>query len=131
MGFFGKLLGTDKAVDIADKTISTGLTLIDNAFYTDEEKAANKQVMINAWMKAHELISKETSPKSISRRVVAWSIIGLFSLAFINGCIYISFEDYDRLDKLIEWVDRTKLGWAFCGVIGFYFLTHITQAGKG
>lgn len=128
MGILGQLLGTDKAMDIADKTVSGGLTLLDNAFYTDEEKAAHKEALINSWMKVQELINKESSPKSISRRVIAWSIIALFSLSFVSGLIYISLEDYDRLDALKDWVEQSMLGWAFCGVIGFYFLTHLIQA---
>jgi hypothetical protein len=127
MSIFGRLLGSDKALDIAEKGLTGGMSLLDAAFYTDQEKAENKQKMTEAWLKTQELIGKESSPTSISRRIIAWSVIGMTIVTFACGLIFIGFGADARLDILIKWSVAMKLDWAFVGVIGFYFGAHLIR----
>jgi hypothetical protein len=125
MSFFGKLLGSDKALDVVDKGLNGGMRILDAAFYTDQEKAENKAQMTKVWIELQQLIGKESSPTSISRRIIAWAVIGTSILTFCCGLILIGFDANDRLNILIEWTQAMKMDWAFVGVIGFYFGAHL------
>ena len=82
MSFFGKVFGSDAAID---KVIGHGKELLDDAFYTDEEKAADRaqaaretRGLINEWI-------KNSQGQNLARRVLALSIgfvwLGLFLIA--------------------------------------------------
>ena len=73
MSFLGKLFGSDKALD---KVIDTASSLLDEAFYTDQEEAVDKasarteaQAMVIKWMEA-------STGSRLARRVIAFAITG-------------------------------------------------------
>jgi hypothetical protein len=49
-------------------------------------------------------------------------------VTFFCGVVLISFEEEQKLGKLMEWVIAMKLDWAFVAVITFYFAPHIFAA---
>ncbi len=130
MSFFGKLLGSDKALDIVDKGLSGGVKLLDSAFYTEQEKAEHTQAMTKTWIELQTLIGKESSPTSISRRIIAWSVIGTSITTFGCGVVLIGFDDWDKLQRLIDWTQAMKMDWAFVAVICFYFGAHVLGKSK-
>lgn len=80
MSWFGKLFGTDAAVE---KTIGYARDLIDESFYTDQEEAADRAVarkeaqgMVIEWINASQ-------GSRLSRRIIALSITGTWLSIFI------------------------------------------------
>lgn len=125
--FFGRLFGTDRAVE---KVVDTATTLLDEAFYTDEEKAVSRaearreaQGMVVEWMNA-------TSGSRLARRVIAFMITGtwLFQHTMSTLMLSISVWTTDRslTGKLMgssELLDArsAEMQSAVLLILGFYF----------
>lgn len=121
MGWVGKLLGTDKAVEGIKNVAEHGMQIWDMSSMTAQER-------IIAFKETVKAMSSDAT--AISRRHLLWMIIGLNSWAFLVGIIWSALGWDDRVADLISLVEAFKLGWAFAGAVSFYFLTHIVN-GKG
>ena len=125
MGWFGKMLGTDKAMDTVKESAKSTFSIIDEAFYTDQEKADNKAKAANMWLQVQKVVATQSAPTAISRRIIAWSIIGIVTFMVLQGCLYVAFEDDARIDSLIKLAKAFWIGEAFTSVMVFYFGAHI------
>lgn len=130
MSWFGKLLGTDKAMDTVNTVAKESFSIINNAFYTDQEKAESRNKAATVWLRAQEVVSKQSAPTAISRRIIAWSVITLIGFFSFQGAIYIGFDDASRLKALIDFVKAMWIGEAFTTVMVFYFGAHILGGRK-
>jgi hypothetical protein len=84
MSFFGKLFGTEAALNSVVKGVTEGL---DALVYTDEEKAqagakerTEARSMVVNWMAA-------TQGQNLARRLIALSITGVWLLMYITSVI--------------------------------------------
>jgi len=138
MSVIAKLFGADEVIS---KTIDTVDRVVDEAFYTKEEQAADKakakergQAFLLTWLEA-------TSPSRLARRVLAFLFSGVFLFMIVVAtCLQMAAiwvfdpEVADKLtasaalvDARIMFLDR-PITW----ILGFYFAPHlIAQAGKG
>jgi len=80
MSFWGRIFGTDKALQSVVNSVSNG---IDALVYTDEEKAndaakdrTEARGMVVRWMEA-------TQGQNLARRLIALSITGVWLLQFL------------------------------------------------
>lgn len=119
---FGKLFASDKVVD-------SGISLIDKAFYTDEEKAEDKQrasdrkdQLIIDWIEA-------SKGSNIARRFIAvlvtllWVFLFVFGWAVSQYAIWSEKLTIEKL-KLIQEANAPYLEQATGAmmlVLGFYF----------
>jgi hypothetical protein len=119
---FGKLFASDKVVD-------SGISLIDKAFYTDEEKAEDKQrasdrkdQLLIDWMEA-------SKGSNIARRFIAvlvtllWVFLFVFGWAVSQYAIWSEKLTIEKL-KLIQEANAPYLEQATGAmmlVLGFYF----------
>lgn len=108
----------------ADKIIDNGMKALDAVFYTDQEKAEYQAKIFDAWIKAQEAINSETTPRSINRRYVAWSIVLMISTFATSTMIMAMYGFDEKARLLIEVAEAYDLGFAFISVIMFYFGTH-------
>lgn len=125
MSWLTKLLGTDKALDIVKESASSTFSILDEAFDTDQEKRESKLKTAQVWLEAQRVIAKQSAPTAISRRIIAWTIIGIVAFFCIQGSIYIGFDDSSRLTSLILFAKAMWIGEAFTSVMVFYFGAHI------
>ena len=130
MGWFGKLLGTDKAMDTVKESAKSTFSIIDEAFYTDQEKADTRAKAAAIWLSAQKVVATQSAPTAISRRIIAWSIIGIVCFMVLQGCIYVAFDDAGRIEKLIELAKSFWIGEAFTSVMVFYFGAHLLGSKK-
>ena len=79
MSFLGRLFGSDKALE---RVVDTATGLLDEAFYTKEEQAADRAVarekaqgLVIEWMKA-------STGSRMARRVIAFGITGTWLLMY-------------------------------------------------
>jgi len=127
MGILSKLLGTEK---LAQTTVKEGFGLLDNAFHTEQEKAADSKEMMAMWLRVQELVHTQSSPTSISRRYISWGII-LQMMIVVNVClVYVCKGDTVTVDNIINVASSLWLGQAFVSVIVFYFGPHVVSAIK-
>jgi len=119
---FGKLFASDKVVD-------SGISLIDKAFYTDEEKAEDKQrasdrkdQLVIDWIEA-------SKGSNIARRFIAvlvtflWVFLFVFGWAVSQYAIWSEKLTIEKL-KLIQEANAPYLEQATGAmmlVLGFYF----------
>ena len=96
MSLFGWFQKGGAQVDkITDAVINSG----DALFYTEEEKAEAAQERQRLYFKFLELSRDENSIKSITRRIIAFAVIGQW-LLFLNICVGLylagAFTDGDK-----------------------------------
>jgi len=119
MGFLSAILGAPKIVDTVADTVKGGMNMLDNAFYTDQEKAATAGRVMETWLEIQKATATENSIRSITRRVIAWLVMGLFLLLVLSACVIWKFDPawavYIR-DAIIE----TKLMY-LAMIIGFFY----------
>lgn len=128
MSWFSKLLGTDKALDTINTIAEGGLDLADKAFYTDQEKAEFRMKKADMWLRMSEMVSKQSAPTAISRRIIAWSVIGMVVFDLLVGTTLLLLDMHFILDKFLALNDTLGIDVAFPMVIGFYFGPHIFAA---
>ena len=89
MGIFDIFKSSSKAVDtasdIANKATDGIIGGIDKMFYTEQEKSAAKQKWFDSWLDLQKLLSTEGTPTAISRRILAFMIMGVFLFLILFG----------------------------------------------
>ena len=118
MGWFSKLIGTDKALTSVDNIVDKGSSILDKAFYTKEEKADFKAKMAGVWLKIQEVIANENTARAITRRILAVMFCGTFLSMLAAGCVIWKFDK--------EWAEfifqsAGVLATSVALIIGFYF----------
>lgn len=127
MGLLSSLLSPKTGADI----VKSGMGLVDNAFYTEQEKAKNYKELTEIAMKHDQMAwADNNTARSITRRWIACSITFVFLLAvLVLGIVYmipaLSYAE-DGLKFIIQMVDQP-----FTIVLSFYFGTHAILALKG
>ena len=81
------IFGTMKMVDAAADTIKTGTSMLDNAFFTEQERAAAMQKFTDTWLGIQDKIASENSLSSITRRILAYMIMGTFLALVVFACL--------------------------------------------
>mgnify|MGYP000035117973 CR=1 FL=1 len=112
---FGNSTSSDKAVGaISDR--------LDNAFYTDQEKAAASQKIFDLKIE----YAKHTQNQSIARRVIAFIVSGLWGFIVLCAAIggYFDNTKDSWAAYLMTLLDST-VNQPFMIILGFYFLAHV------
>lgn len=95
MGFFGWLSGmkqADKAMDIADKATTGLIAGVDALFFTEEEKSKASFEVTQAAIRMIEVTQGEATVRSITRRVLAWLIMGTFLFLLLFGTLVYKWD---------------------------------------
>jgi len=127
MGWWGTLLGTEKAIERVGDVADSGMELLDNAFYTDQERAVHAAKLFSGWLRMQEVVATQSSPTALSRRYIAWSVVGLVWIAAVLcfTLVLIGNGHEAKVDEIVEVVKSLQFGWGFVAVIVFYFGTHV------
>jgi len=103
--------------------IKKGAELLDEAFYTDEEKAKDKEKLIQ--MKAEQKIKllEAYHPFKVTQRVLAISFVFVFLFIVINGILgaLYGWIDMDRVKDALKFADSVNLGNIVMVIVAFYF----------
>ena len=125
-GFLGKLFGTDEAVK---GVLETGRELLDDAFYTDAEKAEDRSLaaagvrnMVVDWM-------GNTQGQNLSRRLIAVSVTSIWLSMYIIAtvmdvaAVWLPELYYQRLVDTSQLLDsrNDSMTGAVMLILGFYF----------
>ncbi|MEM9238255.1 MAG: hypothetical protein AAGB14_15900 [Verrucomicrobiota bacterium] len=126
MSLLGKLFGSDKAID---KVTNTASRLLDDAFYTKEEQAADRakatteaRGLVIEWLKA-------TTGSRLARRVIAISVTSVWLLTHVVGMIlaiataFVDTATAAQLASAVDIIDNRSDGMtgAVMLILSFYF----------
>ena len=87
MGFFSFLKTSEKALDAGADVVKGAVSGIDKLFFTKEEKSEAALKAFELWIKTQEVIRDENTARSITRRILAVMILGVFLLMGIGACV--------------------------------------------
>jgi hypothetical protein len=103
--------------------IKKGADLLDEAFYTDEEKAKDKEKLIQ--MKAEQKIKllEAYHPFKVTQRILAIAFTFTFLFIVINGILgaLYGLVDMNRVKEALDFANSVNLGWIVMAIVGFYF----------
>lgn len=96
-------------------TISKGIDLIDNSFYTDQEKAEQKSKLLD-----------DFRPFKLTQRTLAKYVMIMFtSLFFIEVALGIIGKWYPEAWEVVSVINSLEvvqtMGWSYLAVISLYF----------
>lgn len=120
MGFWD-FFGTTKVIDTVADTVKSGVGMIDNAFFTDQEKAKAGLDYANAWLQIQLALAQENSLSSITRRMLAWTIMGVFLFLVLFACIVWKY-DPEWSKYILQVLENTTIGWLVVAVGATYFV---------
>ena len=112
MGILSSIFGNSSVV-------TGGMKMLDDAFYTDSEKAEDKAkaVMQKAEHKINLL--KAYAPFKIAQRYIAIVFLALFSLGYI-GVLGATAFDMDT-KKYLDAIEAFNIQWIMMTIVMFYF----------
>ena len=130
MGILSALFGgseaAKKTLDLASDSIRGIGTWIDERKLTDEEKVKYAAEATKAHLELIKATANENSVRSITRRYLAWAIVGTCLFAFLlSVALWLAGKPVDGIVKLVE---AFRLGWAFTAVVVFYFGASIARS---
>jgi len=102
----------------AEKVLSIAERSGDALAFTQEERA-------ELWLESQKVFAQENSPRSISRRVIAWAIIGQCLFMLNVSVLLVGLGRSEDVGALAELAEAYYLNWAFVTAIGFYFGEHV------
>lgn len=105
------------------KIVDTIFSGVDKSVLTKEELVDYAKKAADLNIEFVKLANEESSPRSISRRVIAILVIGQYVLAFNVGLIGIVLEWYDGKEILTQ--ANNAFEWSVVSIIIFYFGNHL------
>lgn len=116
--------GNDKSGKVADFAMDSVKEIgnwIDEKDFTPEEKSKAYAESAKNYLEFIKLTVNENSLRSVTRRWLAWGIVG-YILFWGSVMMVYAINDKDTVvDKMIRIVEALNLGWAFVAVCTLYF----------
>ena len=74
-----------------------------------------------------EAVASQSTPTALSRRYIAWSVVGLcwLSAVICFALVLIGNGHESKVAEIVTVVKALQFGWAFVAVVVFYFGTHV------
>jgi len=125
-GLFGWIVG---GTDSADSTVTRAGKMIDDAIYTDQEKAATNGKILDWYLKYQEA----TKPQNVSRRIIALAVTGLWVAMLVLAVLSRWLEKESGAGSFSQFIFDTmnaNINTPFSIIIGFYFAAHVVRGLK-
>jgi len=103
--------------------IKKGAEILDEAFYTDEEKAKDAQKLIELKTKAKVDLLNAYHPFKVTQRILAVSFVFTFLFIVINGILgaLYGIVDMQKVKDALEFAESVNLGNIVMIIVAFYF----------
>lgn len=125
MGMFSWLTGNSDATEKAVEGVSS---LLDNAFYTDQEKGEVRLKMVDF----HIRFAEATQHMSISRRIITIVVTAMWALVVLILLILgIVFGKDAASVKFVFDTMKDIVNPPFMIIVGFYFLSQVVSKARG
>ena len=114
----------------------------DALIFTEEERAKFEQKKSEIWLEVQKTVANQSTPTSISRRVVAMAVLAPFVFLIIGSAllsavgVFIDFEPERSAEIFVlakHWMDLAteNFGFAVSSVVVFYYGPHMIEKFKG
>ena len=112
----------------AEQVLDGAMKGLDAIVYTDEEKSAARQKLMDNWLELQKALGEETTVRSVTRRILAVLIVVPFVVLILAAAVVYKFDlEYA---KFLLALAESQFGWLVLGVAGFYFGPYMMQRGK-
>ena len=111
--------------DNVKTVVDSAMDIVDKVFYTKEEKAENRQKVMDYYLEYQRI----TSPQNRARRIIAFTVTGLFTLLLLTGVIANGLGSIEFAKYIFETID-INVRKPFEYVLIFYFGVHLLRALK-
>ena len=103
--------------------VEQGSKLLDEAFYTDQEKVQDKQKLIELKTQAKVNLLEAYHPFKLTQRILAIAFTFTFLFIVINGILgaLYGIVDMKRVKEALDFADSVNLGTIVMLIVGFYF----------
>lgn len=125
MSWWNFLTSSDKVVETGTDLIKMGANGIDALFYTQEEKAQAGIKVMDQVLEMNRVANEESSIRSITRRAIAWVIIGNFTIFSISALIVTLMGELEITASILQLMGSLSLPMITLAVVVFYFGNHI------
>lgn len=127
LGFLKGIFSAPKAVDAGLDLVKSGVSGIDKLFFTEEEKSDARRNWFKLWLEGQKITASENTTRSVTRRILAVSIVGEFLLFILMaGIAWPWMKGWAMF--LLELAQ--SLGNLVLLVAGFYFGVHLLRGWK-
>ena len=126
MSFLGFLTGSG---DAAEKTLDISGKLLDNAFYTNQEKAETNNKLLDWYLKYQQA----TAGQNVARRIIAFMVTGLWVFLILLAVAVRGLETSHGADSFSAFILKILteiVAIPFAGIMAFYYIKHIVQGAK-
>ena len=125
MGWFSWLTGNS---DATEKAVDGAVSLLDNAFYTEEERGQVALKMLEFRID----FAKATQHMSISRRIITIVVTAMWALVvLILLALGIAFGKDAASVKFVFETMKDIVNPPFMIIVGFYFLSQVVSKARG
>lgn len=125
MGWFSWLTGNS---DATEKAVDGAVSLLDNAFYTEQEKGQVAMKMLEFRID----FAKATQHMSISRRIITIVVTAMWALVVLMLLILgIVFGKDAAAVKFVFETMKDIVNPPFMIIVGFYFLSQVVSKARG
>ena len=116
MGILASIFGSSDV-------IKSGMKMIDDAFYTESEKAEDKMEMKKFQANHRIELMNAYAPFKLAQRVIAFGFVFVFLFIMLNGIIgsLYGFIDIANVKSAREFADSMWLGEIVIMIVSFYF----------
>ncbi len=115
--------------DSANTTVEKAGKMLDDAFYTNQEKATNKNKVLDWYLK----YQTATAPQNVARRIIALIVTGLWAFLILLAVLIHFLEPEHGDGAFSEFIFDTlseNVNTPFSIIIGFYFAAHMLRGLK-
>ncbi len=116
LGLLGKIFGSDSVIEKAGD-------LIDDAFYTDSEEAADKKEMTKFKADHRIRLMDAYAPFKVAQRFIAFGFVFVFLFIMLNGVIGALYGviPLENVNNARDFADKMWLGEIIIMIVSFYF----------
>lgn len=120
MSWLNAILGTPKVIETAAEVVKSGASMLDNAFYTDQEKATNQTKMVDVWLKLQMLWANDNSVSASARRLIALLVYSAFLFLVMFACVVYKW-DKEWATFILKTIIDIQLGWIVATITAAFF----------
>jgi hypothetical protein len=122
MSFWGRIFGTEKALESGLRTVEKAtdgvIAGIDAAFYTKEEKAADNIRLTKFRMDMVKSLQDECTPRALTRRVLAIIILGHVFLHLDAAIVCFILRMNGAVDFILKLVEAEM---TLASIVAFFY----------
>ena len=114
------IFGAPSVVSTVADGVKTGFTMLDKAFYTDQEKSETGIKFMEIWLKLQMMLANDNSVSALTRRIIAFLMYSLFCFLVTFACLVWKW-DKAWAEFILKVIVDMQIGWIVVTITVFFF----------